>query len=600
MGVRISEEKIEQIRKSIDIVDIISEYVQLKKQGRNLIGLCPFHGENTPSFSVSPEKQLYHCFGCKAGGNVFSFIKDIESYTFVEAVKVLADKAKISIPELDESKKSDVPNTRDKFVAGHELATKLYHHLLKNTNQGQSAASYLEKRGFTKEMVETFQIGFAPDAWDTLANFFQSRHISPSEMEQAGLLNRREYDGKYFDRFRNRVMFPIWDKDGKVIGFGGRVLGNEQPKYLNSPDSPLFNKSYILYGFHLARPAIRKKNQAVLFEGYVDVISSWKAGIDNGVATLGTALTNEQAKLIRRNAETVIICYDSDGAGQKATFRSIPILEQAGCYVKVASLPEGLDPDDYIQQYGADSFRNTVIGNSVTTMTFKMNFLRKGLNLNDEGNRMKYIELVLSEISRLPKAIERDHYLRTLSNEFSLSLDALKQELYRIYRQHKNSENRKQVNNDTRRQHIQQKRLLPAFHNAERILLAYMMKDKSVANKIQESIGGNFNIDDYHAIAAHLFRFYGEGNDPDTSHFIQKLADERLAKIATEIALLVVKEEPTDEELSDYLKQITHFPKLAAIEKKDKEKKEAERKGDHALAASIAMEMIKMKKELKH
>lgn len=599
MGVRIPEEKIEQIRKSVDIVDVISEYVQLKKQGRNLIGLCPFHGENTPSFSVSPEKQLYHCFGCKAGGNVFSFIKDIENFTFVEAVKLLADKVQISIPELEGNEKSDGSSSRDKAVAGHELATKLYHHLLKNTNQGQIAASYLEKRGFNNEMVETFQIGYAPDSWETLTNFFQTRNIPLPEMEQAGLIGRREYDAKYFDRFRNRVMFPIWDKDGKVVGFGGRVLGNEQPKYLNSPDSKLFNKSYILYGFHIARPAIRKKNEAVLFEGYVDVISAWKAGIDNGIATLGTALTNEQAKLIRRNAETVIICYDSDGAGQKATYRSIPILEKAGCYVKVANLPEGLDPDDYIQQFGTDSFQTNVIGNSVTNMTFKMNFLRKGLNLNDEGNRLKYIESVLSEISRLPKAIERDHYLRILSNEFSLSLDALKQELYRIYRQHKNSEDKQQNKSESKRQYVQQKRLLPAFHNAERILLAHMMKDSSVAMKVQEVIGGNFNIDEYHAIAAHLFRFYGEGNEPDSSRFIHILQDERLAQIATEVALQPIKEELTDEELSDYLKQISTYPKISEIEMKDKEKKEAERKGDHALAASIAMEIIKMKKELK-
>lgn len=599
MGARISEEKIEQIRKAVDIVDVISEYVQLKKQGRNMVGLCPFHGENTPSFSVSPEKQLYHCFGCGAGGNVFSFIKEIESYTFVEAVKHLGDKAHISMPELEVEQKSNTSNSRDEMIAGHDLAAKLYHHLLINSNQGESAVTYLEKRGFTQSMIETFQLGFAPDSWETLANFLQKRNVPLAKMEEGGLLGKREFDGKYFDRFRNRIMFPIWDKDGKVIGFGGRVLGNEHPKYLNSPDSKLFNKSYILYGFHLARANIRKKNEAILFEGYVDVISAWKAGIDNGIATLGTALTDEQAKLIRRNAETVVLCYDSDQAGLKATYRSISILEKIGCYVKVAKLPDGLDPDDYIQQHGSDKFRSDVIGGSVTTMTFKMNYLRKGLDLNDEGNRIKYIEDVLSEISRLPKAIERDHYIRLLSNEFSLSLDALKQELYRIYKSQKKGDTNQQTKSFRKNQLVPQKRLLPAFHNAERILLAYMMKDIDVANKVQEAIGGNFNIDEYHAIAAHLFRFYGEGNEPNSSHFVQKLEDERLAKIATEIALLTINEDLSDKELSDYIKQIANYPKIILIEQKDSERKEAERRGDHALAASIAMKIIQMKKELK-
>lgn len=602
MGSRISEEKIEKIRNSVDIVDVISEYVQLKKQGRNLIGLCPFHGENTPSFSVSPEKQLYHCFGCGAGGNAFSFIMAVEGYEFLDSVKHLASRANIDMPELEKSETSNASNELTAMITGNELAAKLYHHLLMNTEQGKDALEYLINRGFTSEMIDHFSIGFAPDSWETLTNFFQKRKVPLHFMEQIGLLSKRDFDGKLFDRFRNRVMFPIWNKDGKVIGFGGRVLGNEQPKYLNSSDSKLFNKSTILYGLHIARPEIRKKNEAVLFEGYVDVIAAWKAGVRNGIATLGTAITDEQAKLIRRNAETVIVCYDSDNAGMKATYRAIQILEANNCFVKVAKLPEGYDPDEFIQKNGPERFRVEVIGANQTTTAFKMNYLRKGRNLQNEGERMQYIKDVLSEITSLANSIERDHYVRQLAEEFSLSLDALKQELYRLYKL-KNRKEKGEIKQEPPRfnkSFTAQRRLLPAFHNAERMLLAYMMKDINIANTVQEKIGGNFNIDEYQSIVAYLYAYYAEGNEPNSSHFIQKLHDSKLSRIATEIAMMTVSEDLSEQELNDYFKQITNYPKVVMIEEKEKERKEAESKEDFALAAKIAMEIIQMKKELKH
>lgn len=601
MGSRISEEKLEKIRNSVDIVDVISEYVQLKKQGRNMIGLCPFHGEKTPSFSVSAEKQLYHCFGCGAGGNAFSFIMAIEGLEFLDSVKRLGAQVNIDLPELEKNEAPSATNEQNVMVAGSELAAKLYHHLLVQTEQGQGAREYLLQRGFNTEMIETFSIGFAPDSWDTLTLFFEKRKVRLDLMEQIGLFAKRDFDGKLFDRFRNRIIFPIWNKDGKVVGFGGRVLGNEQPKYLNSSDSKIFNKSNILYGLHIARMEIRKKNEAVLFEGYVDVISAWQAGVKNAVATLGTAITEQQAKLIRRNAETVIICYDSDHAGLRATYRAIGILEAYNCYVKVARLPEGFDPDDFIRKYGPERFRSEVIEANQTPMAFKMDYLRKGRNLQNEGERMKYIEEVLYEITSLSRAIERDHYLRQLGEEFSLSLDALKQELYRLNK-HKKRQGIDQTSNDIPKMKstfITQKKLLPAFHNAEKILLAYMMKDITVALAVQEKIRGDFNIDEYHAIAAHLYAYYGEDNEPNSSQFIQRLQDEKLSRIATEIAMMAISEELSEEELNDYLKLITNYPKVVEIEKKEKVRKEAENKEDHTQAARIAMEIIQMKKELK-
>ena len=601
MSSRIPEEKIEEIRKAVDIVDVVNDYVQLRKQGKNYIGLCPFHGEKTPSFSVSTEKQLYHCFGCGAGGNVFSFLMTLEGFTFIETVKQLAARAKISLPEIAATE--NVNKKEKVLIEIHDLARKLYQYLL-NNEQGKRGSDYLSDRGFSKEMIETFQIGYAPDSWDSLSNFLEKRKLTGPHLQETGLVAVREFDGKVFDRFRDRIMFPIWDSQGKPIAFGGRIIGEGRPKYLNSPETKIFQKGKILYGLHLARAAIRRENEVVLFEGYVDVIAAWGAGIKNGVATLGTALTEEQAKIIRRNAETVIICYDSDNAGTQAAFKASTLLEAAGCSVRVAVLPDGMDPDDFIQKFGIERFKNEIIGASLTLMAFKMQFLRHNRNLQDEGERMKYIDDALKEISQLTKAVERDHYVRQLADEFSLSLDVLKQEQYRIFRsqrkgQANDSSDKKHHVIDVRKKDIEKKRLLPAFQIAERRVLAYMMKDVSLSDKIQERIGGAFNMDEHHAIAAHLYAYYAEGNPPDASRFIQRLNDEKLMRIASEIALLDLSDDISEAELEDYLKWIENYPKWVEIEKKEIEKKEAEKQQNIVLAAQIAMEIIQMKQKLK-
>ncbi|WP_368504793.1 DNA primase [Alkalihalophilus sp. As8PL] len=596
MSSRIPEEKIEQIRKTTDIVEVISDYVQLKKQGRQYTGLCPFHGEKTPSFSVSQDKQLYHCFGCGAGGNVFSFLMEHEGYSFVDAAKQLADRANIELPVSNQREAN--PNSPQKMMMdGHELAAKLYHHVLTLTEEGSGGREYAKARAFQKEQLEHFQIGFAPNRWDSLKIILEKKEFNLDVMANAGLLGTRESDQGHYDRFRNRLMFPIWDGQGKVIAFGGRSIGDEKPKYLNSAETPIFHKSKILYAIHLARPSIRKENAAILFEGYVDVVAAWGAGVKNGVATLGTALTEEQAKLLRRNAETVTLCYDSDRAGIEAAFRSAGILEQVGCHVKIALMPEGLDPDDFIRKFGADRFKTDVIGASLSLMAFKMRFLRKGKNLQDEGERLRYIEEVLTEIASLPRAVERDHYLRQVAEEFSLSLDALKQEQFQIYRakkQQKGSDKEQPIKRTTTKA-LSQKKLLPAYKNAERLLLAHMMRDVEIAEQVQERIGGQFNVDEHHAIAAYLFAYYGEGNEADPSRFVQRLDDPTLMRIASELAMLPINEECSDQEIIDYMKQIENYPKWVDIQQKELLMKQEH---DPVAAARLKMEIIQMKKQL--
>ncbi|WP_100406768.1 DNA primase [Bacillus solitudinis] len=598
MNSRIADEKVEQVRQATDIVEVISDFVQLKKQGRQYVGLCPFHGEKTPSFSVSPEKQLYHCFGCGAGGNAFSFLMEIDGLPFIESVKKLADRANIELPVFEITDRSNGNEPHEKMKEGHILATKLYHHVLMLTEQGAAGREYIAQREFTQKQIEHFQIGFAPNRWDSLTTIFQKRNIPLDKMLDSGLLGQRESDKGYYDRFRNRVMFPIWDGQGNVIAFGGRSIGEDTPKYLNSPETAIFHKSRTLYALHLARPSIRKENETILFEGYVDVIAAWGAGVTNGVATLGTALTAEHAKILRRNAETVIICFDADRAGIDASFRSASILEEIGCHVKVALMPEGLDPDDFIRKFGAERFKTDVIGASLTLMAFKMRYLRKGKNLQDEADRMQYIKDVLTEIASLSRAVERDHYLRQVAEEFSLSLDALKQEQFQIYRslrQQKTSQTKVETSSPSSRRKLEQKRLLPAYQNAERLLLAHMMRDVDIAEKVRERLGGHFNVDEHHALVAYLFAFYGEGNEPSPSQFIQRLKEESLKKLATELAMLSINEDCSEQELLDYIKQIENYPKWVNIQQRELEMKQQR---DPLLAAKLKMEIIQMKKEL--
>ncbi|CAK6476002.1 DNA primase [Peribacillus frigoritolerans] len=598
---RIEDEKINQIREAVDIVDLIGEYVQLKKQGRNYFGLCPFHGENSPSFSVSTEKQIFHCFGCGAGGNIFTFLMDIEGYSFVESAKVLAEKGNVPLEvEINkDSKRSNMPAGAQQMIEAHDLLRKFYHHLLVNTKEGQDALEYLLKRGFTEETIEKFQIGYSLDSWDFVSKFLLKRGFPAEYMEQAGLIIFREKDESYFDRFRNRVMFPIMDHQGNTIAFSGRAMGDDEPKYLNSPETPIFNKSKTLYNFHHARPHIRKKEQAVIFEGFADCISAVGAGVENAVATMGTALTDQHIQLLKRNTDQILICYDSDSAGLNAANRAVNMLQDHEFSVKVALMPDNLDPDDYIKEFGEKSFVSEVIGASLTYMAFKMHYLRRGKNVNNEGDRIQYIEEVLKEISRLPNAVERDHYLRQLSSEFSLSLDALEQQQRQVFFTERKKGTLPQPAAQKKMALQYEHKLKPAHHNAEMKLIAHMLKSRDMTFKIQQLLGQTvFHVDEHQAIITYLYAFYEDGHEPDTSFFLTYLPDPNLRRIVSEIEMMSVNEEVTDKELTDCINQVLKYEKLLKIKEKQVEEKDAVRRSDYVTAAQIAMEIIKLRKML--
>ncbi|MCA0982720.1 DNA primase [Halobacillus yeomjeoni] len=604
MAGHIPEEKVDEIRQSTDIVDVIGGYVDLKKQGRNYFGLCPFHGENTPSFSVSADKQIFHCFGCGKGGNVYTFLMELEGYTFIQAVKQLAEQSDIDLPDQitdDEPSSKQSPESQS-ILEAHQWLAKLYHHLLRNSKEGKAAYQYLIDRGFTEETIKKYQIGFSPNSKDFVVTFLEKKGFHPQTMVKAGLLSANDH-GEYTDRFRGRVIFPLRNHLGKTVAFAGRAMGEQEPKYLNSPETELFHKNRILYNFDLARASIRKQKTVVLFEGYVDVISADQAGVHNGVGTMGTSISTNQANLLKRYADKVIVCYDGDRPGVEAASKAAKLLKSVGCETFIARVPDGLDPDDFIQKHGGDRFQREVIETSDTYMSFMMSYLKRDYNLQIEGDRITYIEKILQEVAMLDRAVEREHYLNEIASEFEMSIDTLKEDIQRIRGQKplpKDNEGQNRYTNRTSRLSIQNK-LLPAFHNAERKLIAYMLKDPLIADKVQEEIGGAFNISDHQVIVTHLYAYYEDGNESDISQFVERLDDASLKNLAVELAMAPVGDEVSDQEIQDYISHIrAEQSDRTDIKSLEAELKRAEQQNEPIKAAEIAMKIIQRKKELKN
>ena len=342
---------IERIKEANDIVAVISEHVALKKKGKNYWGCCPFHNEKTPSFSVTPEKGFFYCFGCHASGNAINFLMRYENLTFPEALERLAARANIPLPAAELSNEERRRSAhRQELYEVNQLATTFFHNCLTKTEMGKTGLTYLRNRGLSDETIARFQLGFAPDSWDRLYRAFTERGISPGLLVETGLC-RQGNNGRVYDYFRNRVMFPICDGKGRVVGFGGRVLDDSTPKYLNSPENVIFNKGHLLFAFDKAYRAIREKRQAILVEGYMDVISAHNRGVTNVVASLGTAYTKDHGRLLLRQAEEVVLAYDMDGAGQKAARRAIELLQNTEFKVRVVAMPDGKDPDDYVRNH---------------------------------------------------------------------------------------------------------------------------------------------------------------------------------------------------------------------------------------------------------
>ncbi|SFJ28200.1 DNA primase [Terrisporobacter glycolicus] len=417
---------IDEVKNRCDIVNVISQYINLKNSGSNYSGLCPFHNEKTGSFHVNQKKQIYKCFGCGEGGDVINFVMKIENLDFIEAVKLLAEKNgiefKTNLSEADKAKMESIKLMQDIHL---KAARYYFANLINSKNKGYD---YLRRRGLSDKIIKKFGLGYSLESWNSLMDYLLSIGYEKKDLVESGLVTHKENGNKYYDRFRNRVMFPIFDYRGNVIGFGGRVLDNSLPKYLNSPDSLLFNKRFNLYGLNYAKKSI-SNDILILVEGYMDLISLYEYGIENVVATLGTALTNEQGKLIKRYASTAIISYDSDDAGVKATLRAIDILRNQNINVKILNLKDCKDPDDFIRKYKKEGFLKA-IENSVSHIVFQINILKRKFDFNKDEHLIKFAKEAALIIKTLSSPVEKDYYIKYVSKEFNISLGAMKEEVF--------------------------------------------------------------------------------------------------------------------------------------------------------------------------
>lgn len=425
---RIPDEIVAEILQKTDIVQVVSEYVNLKKSGKYYFGLCPFHQEDTPSFSVTLDKQIFYCFGCSAGGNVFKFLMLKEGLAFPEAVYAVAQKVAVHIPEnypVDEHYLRKQKKKQQVYSVIEQAAAFFNQCLV--SSQGQEARKYLQNRGITRAVMEDFKIGYAPAGWDKLIKQL-STTCGINELEQVGLVIKNQQGTNYYDRFRNRIMLPIFDISGKVVGFGGRSLDDSHPKYLNTPETPYFNKRYLLYGLHLSRAAIREQGFAIVLEGYMDVIACRQFGVENVVASLGTALTKEQVQLLMRYTDEIIIAYDADTAGIQATIRGLDVIQQLGCRVKVLRIPDGLDPDDYMRTKGSEEWKK-LIKQTRSLVEFKLEVLSKEVTPTSVAEKIAIIEQVLPNLAAIKSAIEREESIKKVATTVNTSWEVVLSEL---------------------------------------------------------------------------------------------------------------------------------------------------------------------------
>jgi len=482
-GNRDYDEFIQRVRSESDILTTVSTYVSMKKKGNRYWGCCPFHNENTPSFSVVPDQGFFYCFGCHAGGNVFKFISLIENISYFEAVKLQAERLNIPLPQRE---KTEQEMLQEQKIADlrkvHEMARDFFHSCLTRTAYGLPAKEYLVQRGIKEETIEKFQLGFAPPAWDKMLAAFKQRGIAESILLEAGLVAERKTGG-FYDRFRNRVIIPICDERGRVVGFGGRVLDDSQPKYLNSPETVLFNKRNLLFGLDQAQRAIKEAGYAIVVEGYMDAIAVYSYGVKNVVASLGTAFTVEQCKKLLRYAPGIYFAYDSDSAGQNATIRALSIVRETGANVKVIVLPDGKDPDEFIRRHGADEFR-LLIKDALPLVEYRIKHALSVADYTTLEGKVKVLAELLPILAELHNAVELNAYIARISQVLSIDEGVIRSEL-----QKSAGKNRQPAGfRDNSNKRFAVKRVDNAILRAGRYVIKTLWQEPSVLGYVQAKL----------------------------------------------------------------------------------------------------------------
>ncbi|MGI6066116.1 MAG: DNA primase [Bacillota bacterium] len=553
-------EIVDEIRMKSDIVEIISAYVTLKRQGKNYVGLCPFHLEDTPSFTVSPEKQIFYCFGCQKGGSVITFIMEQENLTLPEAAEKLAEKVGIVIPATAQTGVEAARlSEKRRMYEMHELAADFFHANLLDAHIGKVARAYLDKRKITRDMIMDFHLGYAPASWDSLKNYLLTQGFTEQDMEKAGLISKSQ-KGTYYDRFRNRLMFPVWDYRGKVVAFGGRVMGDELPKYLNSPETLIFNKSQNLYGINLAATDIRKCDEAIIVEGYMDVVAARQFGINNTVASLGTSLTPDQGRLLKRYTSHVLISYDADTAGAKAAFRGLEILDNLGFRVRVLTLPNGLDPDEFLHRYNGKAWMQLMQNRAESFLEYRLHVAVAKHNIKTIEGKADVVKELLPVISRIKSQVEKDQYIKFIARHLDISQESIYAELDRKMGYLQNADNfiRGKHTNNTRFQvnEVIQRDRRDAYTIAQKSLCRLMIEDRETFDRVEKVLG--FDFTDM-PVLADVLRFVKKiyaDFDWHPSTLVEKVDDAKLRQSVAELLLEEIPGEDREMLIRDYIKMI--------------------------------------------
>lgn len=505
---RYSDDIIEEVRMKNDIVDVISQYVKLTRKGNSYFGLCPFHNEKTPSFSVTPSKQMYYCFGCGAGGNVFTFVMEYENFTFGEALKYLADRAGVELPKIEYSKEAKAKaEKKAQLLEINKQAAQYFYYQLRREN-GRNAHKYLTGRGLSEETIRKFGLGYSDKYSDDLYKFLKSKNYSDELLRESGLFNIDERHGMY-DKFWNRVIFPIMDVNNRVIGFGGRVMGDGKPKYLNSPETKIFDKSRNLYGLNIARTT--RKSYLILCEGYMDVIAMHQAGFTNAVASLGTALTSGHASLLKRYTQEVLLLYDSDEAGVKAALRGIPILREAGVNSRVVSLKPYKDPDEFIRKEGPEAFEER-LNRAMDSFMFRIHTAEDEFPMSEPQGQNRFFQQCAQMLLELGDGLERNLYIEAIVKEYGrygISVDDLRKRVNTLAMKGTPAEKRVQPKSTA----AQQPKKESAAQKAQKLLLTWLVTYPGIFDTVEKYIKPeDFVIPLYRQVAQMLYHQHEEGD----------------------------------------------------------------------------------------
>lgn len=515
-----SDELIEEVRSRNDIVDVIGGYVRLQKKGSTYFGLCPFHNEKTGSFSVTPSKQMYYCFGCGAGGNVFTFVMQYENFTFGEAMETLASRVGVELPkhEMTEAQKREA-DKKTRLLEINKEAAKYFYTLLRNP-RGQKAYEYFKKRELSDETMQKFGLGYSDQYSDDLYRYLRKKGYDDAILKDTGLVTIDEARGGH-DKFWNRAMFPIMDVHNRVIGFGGRVMGEGEPKYLNSPETLVFDKSRNLYGLNIARST--RKNQLLLCEGYMDVIALHQAGFDNAVASLGTALTSGHANLLKRYTKDVYLTYDSDGAGVKAALRAIPILKEVGITTKVINMRPYKDPDEFIKALGAEEYQKRIDA-AENSFLFEIRILKEQYDMNDPESKTAFYNEIAKKLLAFPEELERTNYMEAVSEAYQINYDSLRKLVNNLAMKNEGITAR----SAPLKSGVQEKKPKEdGMKQSQKLLLTWLIEDTRLFGIIKNLItASDFTEDIYHKVAEQLFMQYEQTKSVNPAQIISTFSDE--------------------------------------------------------------------------